>query len=111
MIGNRWGSEGPPLEAYSRVTDPERFGSLHWVAEESLGRLEQEFDAERAQGYGLDPELEQGIKVARPSVTPRAERRRRRAHRGGVLGLSRDRRPLRSLVHGRIPDLRMRCVR
>jgi hypothetical protein len=69
MIGNRWGAEGPPLEAYSRVTDPVRFGSLHRVAEELLDRLEREFDAERAEGYGLDPELEQDIKVASPSVT------------------------------------------
>jgi len=69
MSGNRWGAAGPPLEAYSRVTDPERFGSLHRVAAELLDRLEREFDAERAEGYGLDPELEQGIKLARPSVT------------------------------------------
>jgi hypothetical protein len=69
MHGNRWGAEGPPLEAYSRVTDPERFGSLHRFAAELLDRLEQEFDAERAEGYGLDPELEQSIKLARPSVS------------------------------------------
>jgi hypothetical protein len=68
MNGNRWGAEGPRLEAYSRVTDPERFGSLHQVAAELLDRLEREFDAERAEGYGLDPKLEQGIKLARPSV-------------------------------------------
>jgi hypothetical protein len=69
MNGNRWGAEGPPLEAYSRVTDPERFGSLHRVAAELLDRLEREFDAERAEGYGLDPELERAIKLARPSVS------------------------------------------
>jgi hypothetical protein len=69
MNGNRWGAEGPPLEAYSRVTDPERFGSLHLVAAELLDRLEREFDVERAEGHGLDPELEQGIRLARPSVT------------------------------------------
>jgi hypothetical protein len=69
MIGNRWGVEGPPLEAYSRVTDPERFGSLHRVAAELLDRLEREFDAERAEGYGLDPEMEQVFKLARPSVS------------------------------------------
>jgi hypothetical protein len=34
-----------------------------------LDRLELEFDAERAEGYGLDPELEQGFKLARPSVS------------------------------------------
>jgi hypothetical protein len=69
MIGNRWGAEGPPSEAYSRVTDPERFGSLRQVAAELLDRLELEFEAERAEGYGLDPELEQGVKLARPSVS------------------------------------------
>jgi hypothetical protein len=68
MNGNRWGAEGPPLEAYSRVTDAERFGSLHRVAAELLDRLEREFDAARAEGYGLDPELEQSVKLARPSV-------------------------------------------
>jgi hypothetical protein len=57
------------LEAYSRVTNPERFASLHRVAVELLARLEREFDAERAEGYGLDPELEKGITVARPSVS------------------------------------------
>ncbi len=69
MNGDRWGVESPPLEAYSRVTDAERFGSLHRVAAELLDRLEREFDAERADGYGLDPELEQGFKLARPSVS------------------------------------------
>ena len=68
-MNNRWGAEGPPLEAYSRVTDAERFGSLHRVAAELLDRLEREFDAKRAEGYGLDPELEQSIKLARPSVS------------------------------------------
>jgi len=69
MNGHRWGAEGPPLEAYSRVTNPDRFASLHDVAAELLDRLELEFDAERAEGYGLDPELEEGCKLARPSVT------------------------------------------
>jgi hypothetical protein len=69
MIGNRWGAEGPPQEAYSRVTNPERFASLHAVAAELLDRLVLEFDAERAEGYGLDSELEEGIKLARPSAT------------------------------------------
>ena len=63
------GAEGPPLEAYSRVTNPERFASLHDVAAELLDRLELEFEAKRAEGYGLDLELEEGFKLARPSVT------------------------------------------
>ena len=57
------------MEAYSRVTDAERFASLHQVAAELLDRLEQDFEVERAEGYGLDPELEQAVKLARPSVT------------------------------------------
>jgi hypothetical protein len=69
MNGHHWGAEGPPLEAYSRVTNPERFASLHDVAAELLDRLELEFDVERAEGYGLDPELAEGCKLARPSVT------------------------------------------
>jgi hypothetical protein len=69
MTGQRWGAEGPPLEAYSRVTNPERFASLHDVAAELLDRLEREFDTERSEGYGFDPELEEGSTLARPSVT------------------------------------------
>jgi hypothetical protein len=69
MNRHRWGAEGPPLEAYSRVTNPERFASLHDVAAELLDRLELEFDVERTAGHGLDSELEEGCKLARPSVT------------------------------------------
>jgi hypothetical protein len=74
MNGDRWGPEGPPLEAYSRVTNPERFALLHDIATELLQRLELEFDVERAEGYGLDPELEGRFSaLARPTVvlTPR----------------------------------------
>ena len=40
---------------------------------EILGRLENDFDVERSEGYGLDPELERGLEPARPHVrlTPR----------------------------------------
>jgi Family of unknown function (DUF6226) len=69
MNRHRWGAEGPPLEAYSRVTNPERFASLHDVAAELLDRLQLEFDVERTEWHGLDPELEEGYKLARPSVT------------------------------------------
>jgi hypothetical protein len=68
MNGHRWGAEGPPLQAYSRVTNPERFASLHDAAAELLDRFELEFDCKRTEGYGLDPELEEGFKLARPSV-------------------------------------------
>jgi hypothetical protein len=35
----RWGSEGPPDEAYSRVTDPERFAPLVPAADALVERL------------------------------------------------------------------------
>ena len=57
MRGNRWGIEGPPEEAYSRVTNPERFQPLHDAALELLDRLEREFAVERLEGSGGDDEL------------------------------------------------------
>lgn len=68
MNGHRWGAAGPPREAYSRVTNPERFASLHDAAAGLLDRLEQEFNAERREAYGLDPELEEGCNLSRPSA-------------------------------------------
>ena len=65
---NRWGSEGPPPEAYSRVTDPERFQSLHDFAVRLLDGLEANFDVERLEGYGLDRDLEEKVELARSSV-------------------------------------------
>ena len=68
-----WGPEGPPPEAYSRVTNAERFRPLHPTMLEVIGRLERDFDVERTEGYGLDEELEKGLNLVRPSVrlTPR----------------------------------------
>ena len=66
--GSRWGPEGPPEEAYSRVTNPERFLPLHAAMTEIIGRLEQDYEVERADGYGLDEELERRQDLARPSV-------------------------------------------
>jgi hypothetical protein len=57
----------PPPEAYSRVTNPERFRPLHTFMVELIGRLEATFDVDRLEGYGLDDELEKGDLV-RPSV-------------------------------------------
>ena len=58
MSGDRWGIEGPPPEAYSRVTDPERFRDLHDFAVGLLGRLEATFDVERLEGDDLDDDDE-----------------------------------------------------
>lgn len=65
---SRWGKEGPPEEAYGRVTNPERFAPLHDAALKTIGRLVTDFDVERAEGYGLDEELESKLGLARPSV-------------------------------------------
>lgn len=64
----RWGKEGPPEEAYGRVTNPERFAPLHDAALEMTARLETGFDVERTEGYGLDEDLESKRGLARPSV-------------------------------------------
>ena len=66
--GSRWGPEGPPGEAYSRVTNPERFRPLHAAMLEIINRLEKDYEVERAEGYGLDEELESRMDLARPSV-------------------------------------------
>jgi hypothetical protein len=41
---------------------------LHDVAVTLLAELESSFDVKRVEGYGLDPELEGRVKLARPSV-------------------------------------------
>ena len=64
----RWGPEGPPEEAYSRVTDAGRFAPLHDAADETIARLEADYDVERDEGWGLDEELEKGMTCARPTV-------------------------------------------
>ena len=65
--GGRWGVEGPPAEAYSRITNPERFAPLHDAALAHLERLQQRFDVERVEGYRLDQELEKAG-LTRPSI-------------------------------------------
>ena len=57
----------PPPEAYSRVTNPERFRPLHALMVELIGRLEATFDVERLERYGLDDDLEK-VDLVRPSV-------------------------------------------
>ncbi len=59
--------------AYSRVTNPERFQPLHTAMLEIIGRLENDFEVERTEGYGLDEELEKNLDLARPDIrlTPR----------------------------------------
>jgi hypothetical protein len=51
MNGGRWGLEGPPPEAYSRVTNPERFAPLHPFALSHLQRLQEQFAVDRVEDY------------------------------------------------------------
>lgn len=64
----RQGEESPADAAYSRVTNPERFLPLHTAMPEIIARLENDFVVERAEGYGLDEELERGMDLAHPDV-------------------------------------------
>jgi Family of unknown function (DUF6226) len=43
-VGNRWGPDGPPPEAYSRVTDAERFRPLVAAADDLVARLSADYD-------------------------------------------------------------------
>ena len=66
-----WGIEGPPDDAYSRVTEPERFKPLHEWALEAVTRLQQEYEVTLDEGQGMDSELER-VPLSRPTlkVTP-----------------------------------------
>ena len=64
---SRWGPGGPPPDAYSRVTNPERFRPLHDFALTLLEQLHTSFDADRVDGHGFGRDLEVGD-LARPSV-------------------------------------------
>lgn len=46
-VGHMWGSQGPPPEAYGRVTDAQRYRELHTVAHSLLNDLQQRFDVTR----------------------------------------------------------------
>lgn len=65
-----YGRDGEPNTdpAYSRVTNPERFIPLHAAVLEIVGQLENDYEVERTEGYGLDEELERGMDLARPGV-------------------------------------------
>ena len=67
MRGDRLGIGGPPEEAYSRVTNPERFQPLHDAATGLLDRLEREFAVERLERPDADDELGR-ISLARPAI-------------------------------------------
>jgi len=67
MRRHHWGLEGPPPEAYSRVTGADRFQPLHRIALELLDQFDEKFDVQREEGQGFDPSLEP-VGFARPSI-------------------------------------------
>ena len=66
--GTLGGETSPPDPAYSRVTNPERFRPLHTAMLEMIGRLEDQFEVDRTEGFGLDEELAKNLETARPDV-------------------------------------------
>jgi hypothetical protein len=64
-MGDRWGSEGPPTESYSRVTDPDRYTVLHATGREVLDELVRRYDVVRETSSAADPHG----KAAAPVIT------------------------------------------
>ncbi len=69
MSRDTWGREGPPDEAYSRVTNPERFLPLHEAALRLIDRLRADFYVEMTEGYDLSVLGISEDGLARPSIT------------------------------------------
>lgn len=64
---SRWDINGPPEEAYERITNPERFLPLHDAALQLSQWLEQEYVMIREEVYGRDDELVD-VEFCRPSI-------------------------------------------
>ncbi len=69
-----WGREGPPRDAYSRATEPERFGPLRGWALEAVARLQREYEVALDEDGVTDPDLERSP-TARPlmKLTPKPD--------------------------------------
>jgi hypothetical protein len=65
------GWRGPPPEAYSRVTNSERFRPLHAHALGRLADLQATYDVAASEGFELLPGIMQPFEHARPPVTLR----------------------------------------
>ena len=66
-----WGRDGPPDDAYSRVTEPERFAPLHGWALEAVARLQTEYEVTLDEDGVTDADLERSP-LSRPlmKLTP-----------------------------------------
>ena len=59
--------EGPPDDAYSRVTEPERFTPLHDWAFEAVAQLQTNYEVTLVESQGIDTELEKRP-LSRPTL-------------------------------------------
>ncbi len=55
--GERWGMDGPPDDAYSVLTHPERFRPVHDVARALIAYLERTYDVTVSEGPALLAEV------------------------------------------------------
>ena len=66
-MGRRWGPDGPPPEAYSRFSDPERYRPLLAEVDRLVGELERTYDVrvDRAATWPVEPHeaLERVVRV------------------------------------------------
>ncbi|GAA3605921.1 DUF6226 family protein [Agrococcus terreus] len=72
-FGERWGAAGPPDDAYSRVTHPERYAQLHEVADALLAHLLATYECEAVEDRELraeDRELRAVVVRAAPGTWP-----------------------------------------
>ena len=69
-----WGMEGPPDDAYSRVTEPERFAPLHGWALEAVARLQTKYEVTLDEDGVTDAYLERSP-LSRPlmKLTPKQD--------------------------------------
>lgn len=65
----RWGIAGPPPEAYSRVTNPERFLPLHGFALELVDQLRRDYEVTERSTFELIPGVMRPFEHALPPVT------------------------------------------
>jgi hypothetical protein len=63
-----WGPDGPPEQAYSRVTEPERFAPLHPFALNLIDEFVRDYKVERLEYPEPSFKLAGKVRVARPPI-------------------------------------------
>lgn len=73
--GDRWGAPGPPEEAYSVTTHPDRFRPLHTVADALVTHLGTSYDVEVSSGSTVPGGASGGPEIVRTTeLRPRDAR-------------------------------------